>query len=388
MSAAQAKEAIKSENSTVAVRQLRDKKEVRFNTNPNGSQAAGQSRLVFVISSAVVSHKTGAAQAFRMPVDIHYAGRSGAASLWFPIPIVPSLFVFDKCHSIKDGATEFWKQVDDIHRLSSSEHHRTQYRFSKVQSSAGHRTDSLALTAAFTADLTQFLKPIVIARTDGSPILDQTVAGSRQDYTKVIKTVSVPLGLAGDLEELGKICREGLSKRGIRPKQGLNILAKVPVFTQYFCAAIIPAIASAQLTISRLSSAYPSRAVDVDEDIEKGDRGLIYQSAHLHQGHDWLREVTRILLIAYGDRGSGSKERQKHVLVIAATPSLTGHLAVILRSYRKLLGKVVVHCVSSKSVETYVIISTANLVGTGTDALTFCNYLIIFGELFIPYYEG
>lgn len=448
MSAAQAKEAIKNPNSTVAVRQLRDKKGVRFDADPNGGRAAGQSRLVFVISSAVVSHKTGAAQAFRMPVDIHYAGRSGAASLWFPMPIVPSLFVFDECHSIKDGATEFWKRVDDIHRLSSSEHRRTQWcfvsatpistkpldiasisrvlfssereadwvntglltfnsRFSKVQSSAGHGTDSLALTAAFAADLAQFLKPMVIARTGGSPILDQTVAGSRQDYTKVIKTVSVPLGLAGDLEELGKICREGLSRRGIRPEQGLNILAKMPVFTQYFCAAIMPAIASAQLTMSRLSSAYPSRAVDVDEDIEKGDRGLISRSAHLHQGHGWLREVTRILLMAHGDRGPGSAERQKHVLVIAATPSLTGHLAVILRGHRELFGKVVVHRVSSKSVarqrdgqlkaiekqaiesqETHVIISTANLVGTGTDALTFCNYLIIFGELFMPHHEG
>ncbi|KAK4060177.1 uncharacterized protein Triagg1_10875 [Trichoderma aggressivum f. europaeum] len=446
--AAHAKEAMKNPNFTAAIRQLRDKKGVKFEADLNGARAAGQSRLVLVISSSVVSHKTGAAHAFRVPVDIYYAGRSGAAPLSFPMPIVPTLFVFDECHSIKDGSTQFWKRVDDIHRLSSSEPRRTQWcfasatpistkpldvasicrvlfnpereadrvssellafngRFLKLQSPAGHGTDSLALTAAFAADLARFLKPMIIARTGGSPILDQTVAGSRQGYTKVTKTVSVPPSLAGDLEELGRICREGLSRQGIRPDEGLNILVKMPVFTQYFCAAIMPAIASAQLTMSRSSSTYPSRAVEVDQDIEEGDRGLISRSAHLHQGHDWLREVTRILLMAHGDRGSGSTERQKHVLVIAATPSLTGHLAVILRGHGELLGKVAVHRVSSKSVarqrdgqlkaiekqaiesqETHVIISTANLVGTGTDALTFCNYLIIFGELFMPHHEG
>lgn len=80
MPAALAKEAMKNPNFTAAVRQLRDSKDVRFKADSNGAQAAGQSRLVFIISSTVVSQKTCAAQAFRIPVDIYYAGRSSAAS--------------------------------------------------------------------------------------------------------------------------------------------------------------------------------------------------------------------------------------------------------------------------------------------------------------------
>ncbi|PTB55801.1 hypothetical protein M431DRAFT_409267 [Trichoderma harzianum CBS 226.95] len=80
MPAALEKEAIQNPNFTAAVRQLRDKKDVRFKADSNGTRAAGQSRLVFIISSTDVSQKTCAAQAFRIPVDIYYAGRSGAAS--------------------------------------------------------------------------------------------------------------------------------------------------------------------------------------------------------------------------------------------------------------------------------------------------------------------
>ncbi|QYS96000.1 hypothetical protein H0G86_003264 [Trichoderma simmonsii] len=80
MPAALAKEAIKNPNFTAAVRQLRDKKDVRFKADSNGARAAGQSRLVFIISSTVVSQKTFTAQAFWTPADIYYAGRSGAAS--------------------------------------------------------------------------------------------------------------------------------------------------------------------------------------------------------------------------------------------------------------------------------------------------------------------
>lgn len=81
MPAAHAKEEIKNPNFTAAVRQLRDKKDVRFKADSNGARAAGQSRLVFIISlsSTVINQKTCAAQAFPTPADIYYAGRSGAA---------------------------------------------------------------------------------------------------------------------------------------------------------------------------------------------------------------------------------------------------------------------------------------------------------------------
>lgn len=80
MPAALAKEATKNPNFTAPVRQLRDKKDVRFKADSNGARAAGQSRLVVIISSTVVSQKACAAQAFPTPADIYYAGRSGAAS--------------------------------------------------------------------------------------------------------------------------------------------------------------------------------------------------------------------------------------------------------------------------------------------------------------------
>ncbi|KKP01417.1 hypothetical protein THAR02_06495 [Trichoderma harzianum] len=73
MPAALAKEAMKNPNFTAAVRQLRDKKGVKFEADSNGARAAGQSRLAFVISSTVVGQKTCAAQAFRTPADIYYA---------------------------------------------------------------------------------------------------------------------------------------------------------------------------------------------------------------------------------------------------------------------------------------------------------------------------
>lgn len=71
MPAAHAKEAMKNPNFTAAVRQLRDRKDVRFKADSNGARAAGQSRLVFIISSTVVSQKTCAAQAFPTPADIY-----------------------------------------------------------------------------------------------------------------------------------------------------------------------------------------------------------------------------------------------------------------------------------------------------------------------------
>ncbi|KAL7939946.1 hypothetical protein V8C42DRAFT_356553 [Trichoderma barbatum] len=218
--------------------------------------------------------------------------------------------------------------------------------------------------------------------------------------------MAIPPHLMGDVEELGERCRRGLSRQGIRPNQTLEMLVKLPVFTQYFCAAIMPGLATAQLNGGE--GAYPSRAADVDVDIERGSQGLIYRSAHLHHGHAWIHELSQILMTAHGDRGWGSSERTKHVIILAATPSLAGHLEVILRAQQALRGSLVFHRISSKSGpankrnanlrligqralssrKTHVIISTANLLSTGIDTLTFCNYLVFFGELFLPYHEA
>ncbi|KAL6694128.1 hypothetical protein J3F84DRAFT_350113 [Trichoderma pleuroticola] len=122
-----AREAANTSTDTKGIKLLRDKRGIKFEANPNDARAAGQSRLVFIISSTVVSQKTCAAQAFRMPVNIYYSGRSSAAYLWFPMPIVPLLLVFDECYIVKDEQTsQFWKRPDDIYQFSSSHPHQTQ----------------------------------------------------------------------------------------------------------------------------------------------------------------------------------------------------------------------------------------------------------------------
>ncbi|KAL6818218.1 hypothetical protein GGI42DRAFT_309585 [Trichoderma sp. SZMC 28013] len=113
MAAALAREAINNPDSITAVRQLRDKKGIKFEADLNDASAATQSKSTIVISSTVVSQKTCPAQAFRIPVNIYYSSRSGAASLWFPMPIVPMLLVFDDDCTVKDGTTQFWKRLDD-----------------------------------------------------------------------------------------------------------------------------------------------------------------------------------------------------------------------------------------------------------------------------------
>jgi hypothetical protein len=190
---------------------------------------------------------------------------------------------------------------------------------------------------------------MVIARSYGSPILDRAITGLGLRYTqKTALVISIPPSLMADVEELGRHCREGLSRDGVRLNEGLNRLVKLSVFTQYFCAAIMPGLATAQLAQSREGFLYPSRADDIDSDLGNGPGGVIQQSTHYHGGHAWLEEIAKILVAANGDRGSGLSERPKHVLIIAATPSLTGHLTVILRSHQPLKGIVAIHRISSR----------------------------------------
>lgn len=179
------------------------------------------------------------------------------------------------------------------------------------------------------------------------------------------------------------------------------------VFTQYYCAAIMPGIAAAQIKQRQENEAYPSAAQSITRDIAKEGDGIIRKFREVHEGHDWLVAITSVLQRAHHDRGHGSNEGPRHVLVLAATPSLTGHLCVILSDHRELRNIISVRLLSgdsgtarrrnqmlqgikeeaSGSQKTIVVVSTAELVGTGIDALTFCNHLIIFGELFKPYHE-
>ncbi|KAK4085611.1 uncharacterized protein Triagg1_601 [Trichoderma aggressivum f. europaeum] len=105
MLAALAREVANISTFTKAVMLFCDKRGIKFEANSNSARAATQSKSTIVISSTVISQKTCAAQAFRMPVNIYYFGRSSAASLY-------------------EQTSQFRKRLDDIHQLSSSQPHQ------------------------------------------------------------------------------------------------------------------------------------------------------------------------------------------------------------------------------------------------------------------------
>ncbi|RFU77540.1 hypothetical protein TARUN_4690 [Trichoderma arundinaceum] len=220
--------------------------------------------------------------------------------------------------------------------------------------------------------------------------------------------IPVPAQLMSEVEAPGERYRMALSSLGARSSQKLEMLTRMPTFVQYFDAALMPGLATAQLYGA--GDAYPSSSEDIERDIEEGSGGIIHQSVHLHDGHTWLDEVLIILTTANGDRGREKSERAKHVLIVTATPSLVAHLVILLGTQQELRGKAVIHHISLtapgtasrqdarlkvighhalQSQQTHVVISTAELVATtSTDTLTFCSYLVIFGELFMPYHEA
>lgn len=217
-----------------------------------------------------------------------------------------------------------------------------------------------------------------------------------------------PPGLVQYVERLGALCREKLPKGS---KKLMNVMKTTittePVFTQYYCAGIMPGIAAAQVVWRREGKEYPSSAPDIARDIAKNHRGTLYKFMDAHKGHEWLTRLASVLTSAHNDRGPGSDEPPKHVLVLAATPSLTGHIYVNILHDPELRSFTTVELLSSTngsarnrhqriqaisdasagSQKTTVVVSTAGLVGTGTDTLTFCSYLVILGELFNSVHE-
>jgi hypothetical protein len=111
------KHALGYPDSTDAVRWLREKQQIKFEADSDLARATGQSRLIVIVSSAVLSQKASLAQTLRAPVSLQVSGRS--KSLWFPLPMVPSLVVFDECHSIKSVNTHFWGRLRDLYELAS-----------------------------------------------------------------------------------------------------------------------------------------------------------------------------------------------------------------------------------------------------------------------------
>lgn len=101
-----------------------------------------------------------------------------------------------------------------------------------------------------------------------------------------------------------------------------------PVFTQYHSAGIMRGIARAQVKRRKEDRIYPSSAPDIAKDISKQNTGTLYRFMHVHEGHEWLTRLAYVLNLAQNDRGPRGNERPKHVLVLAATPSLTGHIYV------------------------------------------------------------
>ncbi|KAL6788943.1 hypothetical protein GGI42DRAFT_367540 [Trichoderma sp. SZMC 28013] len=449
------KTALQDTNRTHTIRWLRDKKGVTFRADIEACMETDQSRFVVMISANVFSLGRSLDYAFQQPVSLYYSGRASAVTLQFPLSITPSILVYDECHSIKSEGTEFWKRIRDLHRLTNSGDRRTQWtflsatpfaskpgdlesifgvlfhtpeqvkkinsrlaefnsRFQKIQAAPDNTDEAEALKNSLAQDFAKqfarFLEPMIIARHGNSPILDRTVGGSEQGYTKTTTMITIPNHLLGHVEALGERCREGLRRSRVAPdKQTLQMLSRILVFTQYFCAGIMPGLATAQLRSNEESESYPSRAEEIEDDIAKGPQGIMRRSVHLHHNHAWLREMRAILIKAHNDRGQDSSERTKHVVVIAATPSLAGHLEVILREEPQLRENMVFHRISSKgrgsstlrneninlikqhalsSNKTHVVISTASLLATGIDALTFCSYLVIFGELFQSYHEA
>lgn len=437
---------LKRQDAYQGLRWLRDKKGLRLKADFGKAVKDDQSMLVAFVSTTAIS-QSKFTDKVRAYVSIRVSARSTPIQLPFSLPILPTLVIFDECHSIKDDSTKFWKQLFDLQQVARSGALRTQWCFLSATpastspmdiwpicrvlfgpKSRGRAVERLSelnsqfrgmracaeaglegaqRRADFADGLAHFLKAFTIARDRASPILSQATGTPGPQYSKVVRTVSIPAGLIQDVESLGAICRSELRK-GNGPTRVLRTtITTQPVFTQYYCAAMMPGIAAAQIKQRQENDTYPSAAQGITRDMAKGDGGTIARFRSLHEGHDWLRIMIETLLRAHNDREHDPDGNPKHVLVLAATPSLTGHLAIILSRHERLRRVISVKRLSGDGVtarkrhqmleraraeaygaqKTVVVISTADLVGTGTDALTFCNYLVLFGELFKAYHE-
>ncbi|KAL7904541.1 hypothetical protein GGI35DRAFT_484445 [Trichoderma velutinum] len=431
---------------TDAVRRLRDENGVTFRADPDEAYKADQSRFIVVISSSVFSQGKALTDVFRVPVNLHHPSRRSTAHVWFPFPNLWLMFIYDGFQKAK--GTQLWKRLMDVYKLTCSSIRCTQWcflgatpilsmpddirticcvllrnprqidavderlgnfttRFVKLQALPRTSKDAKNLEAELGREFSHFMEPIIIVRDQNSPLLEQTVADTFRGYEKVIKTISVPPQLMSDVEALGERYRSAISRAGLHRNWKLEALVQVPEFIQYYCAAIMPGVATAHLYSG--GETYPTNPEEIDRDIGSGSDGIIYQSAHLHTAHAWLDVVSTILTDAYYDRGRSGTERSKHVLIVTTTPNLAAHLRIILGGLSKLKETTILHYVSLLSIQlaktpsaqlkeighralqshhTHVVISTADIVATSAGTLTFCSYLIIFGELFLPHHKA
>lgn len=365
-----------------AVRRLRDDYGVVFKPDLDKARSADQSRYILVMSSSVFSQGKTLTDIFRVPVSLHHPSRRSTAHVWFPFPSLWTMFVYDGVH--KAEGSQLWKRLMDLHKLTGSSSRCTQWcflgvdallnrpddiqamcrvlfhrqqhvdavsealkgytaRFLKLQALPSTARDTEMLKAGFGVEFAKYVEPIIIARDNSSPILNVTVADIDRGYSKVVKTISNPPELLSDIETLGDKCRQACSCAGVSTNTKLEALTRVPEFVTYYCAEIMPGLATGLLYSGE---EYPCSPEEIERDVEKGSEGVIHRSAHLHAGHGWLDEILAILATAYNDRGPGAFERTKHILIVAATPVLTAHLAAILGSQQVLEGMAVIHRVS------------------------------------------
>lgn len=437
---------LKDSKPYMAVDWLRKSDKVLFKANFEELSVGDQSKCIVFASTSAVSQGRLAA-GLSKNVALAIAGRSSPYIVPFPLPIVPTLVAYDECHTIKDGSSKFWQQLFNLRQLARHGELRSQWcflsatpasanpldiapicsmlfegasrdvtidslrelnaQFTQMQCASGRGEDTHQQGVTFATRFGRFLEDFVIARDRSSPILGRSINDPGPRYHKVSWSVSVPADHVDDVEQLGTFCREKLPKDEGQLNMMRTLITTEPVFTQYYAAGIMPGIATAQVRRRAENRSYPSSAPDIAKDIGRKERGTLYRFMHAHEGHEWLTRLASVLNLAYNDRGPDADERPKHVLVLAATPSLTGHIFVNIANNAELqpitsvklltsgsesarqrherIGAISVEAAASD--KTTVVVSTAELVGTGTDTLTFCNYLVILGELFKPVHE-
>ncbi|KAL7918325.1 hypothetical protein ACQKWADRAFT_316600 [Trichoderma austrokoningii] len=138
----------------------------------------------------------------------------------------------------------------------------------------------------------------------------------------------------------------------------------------------MPGIATAQVRRRKEERSYPSSAPDIARDIAKKERGTLYRFMYVHEGHEWLTRLASVLKLAYNDRGPNADKLPQALQGISTDSARQRHERIEA-----------IRDEAAASRKTIVVVSTAELVGTGTDTLTFCNYLVILGELFKPVHE-
>ena len=288
-------------------------------------------------------------------------------------------------------------------------------------------------TAKFARDFANFMRPFTVARDWGSPYLDTRLQDERPGITHRSVEVSVPAELEDAVGRLGERCRRRLSEMRSQMYRDLRFddVAGATVFTQFFSAGIMPGIAAADGggdDNENEGSVLPASVKQIDDDFRLGEESVLFKARHRHEGHEWTRQLARIIHEAHGGGGTaavGTEDaaaaahgggtggaaaqpppppRPRHILLIAQTPSLVAHLVHWIRnepSLRRItkvtrifqnvtpkpasrdtfLRAVAAEAASEGEHRSYVVATTPRLVGVGID-MVFCSYVVQFGELF------